>query len=656
MSQENKNNYTFWADQAANAQSQNSSIPPYQTAADSSSMNQTGNQTNPDPNANYSSNPVIPPTFSNSQQKGQNSFSGQPDNFSAVNGPSIPMQNEQNAFSNQQNRQNINNSDNFAYNAASNGTPFSSYQTPPPVYPGYTNGAIPVEPPKKKSNKAAKKALKFVGSAALFGLVAGGTFLGFNKIYYHFNPESNPASSYSSNDLANQLQIPNQKTTLPTTTVSNNVSILETDVSAIVEKTMPATVAITSQFVTRNYFYGEYTQEGGGSGIIIGENDTEYLIATNNHVVENASEITIAFIDGNTAQAYIKGRDSAADLAVIAVKKDSISEDTKNAIAIATLGNSEEVKVGNMVIAIGNALGNGQSTTVGWISAKDREITNSDTGTTMTVLQTDAAINPGNSGGALLNMKGEVIGINSAKLTGTKIEGIGYAIPISKALPIVNDLMNREILTEDEKGYLGIQLSDVDITAEIAAAYNWPMGVYIKSVYPNSGSEKAGLMAGDIITAVNGVAITTRAQLQEKITSYRYGTSITITYSRFEDGIYKEYKTDVVLSSASVLNDSSNSSSSKNQEDSSKEDNNTKRSKQKDSGNLNPDTQDSNTQDPNTQVPDTQTPDAQDPNALDPNTLVPNTQDPNTQIPKSEDSYNPFENFFEDFFGTPFGR
>lgn len=656
MSQENKNNYTFWADQAANAQSQNSSIPPYQTAADSSSMNQTGNQTNPDPNANYSSNPVIPPTFSNSQQKGQNSFSGQPDNFSAVNGPSIPMQNEQNAFSNQQNRQNINNSDNFAYNAASNGTPFSSYQTPPPVYPGYTNGAIPVEPPKKKSNKAAKKALKFVGSAALFGLVAGGTFLGFNKIYYHFNPESNPASSYSSNDLANQLQIPNQKTTLPTTTVSNNVSILETDVSAIVEKTMPATVAITSQFVTRNYFYGEYTQEGGGSGIIIGENDTEYLIATNNHVVENASEITIAFIDGNTAQAYIKGRDSAADLAVIAVKKDSISKDTKNAIAIATLGDSEEVKVGNMVIAIGNALGNGQSTTVGWISAKDREITNSDTGTTMTVLQTDAAINPGNSGGALLNMKGEVIGINSAKLTGTKIEGIGYAIPISKALPIVNDLMNREILTEDEKGYLGIQLSDVDITAEIAAAYNWPMGVYIKSVYPNSGSEKAGLMAGDIITAVNGVAITTRAQLQEKITSYRYGTSITITYSRFEDGIYKEYKTDVVLSSASVLNDSSNSSSSKNQEDSSKEDNNTKRSKQKDSGNLNPDTQDSNTQDPNTQVPDTQTPDAQDPNALDPNTLVPNTQDPNTQIPKSEDSYNPFENFFEDFFGTPFGR
>lgn len=656
MSQENKNNYTFWADQAANAQSQNSSIPPYQTAADSSSMNQAGNQTNPDPNANYSSNPVIPPTFSNSQQKGQNSFSGQPDNFSAVNGSSIPMQNEQNAFSNQQNRQNINNSDNFAYNAASNGTPFSSYQTPPPVYPGYTNGAIPVEPPKKKSNKAAKKALKFVGSAALFGLVAGGTFLGFNKIYYHFNPESNPASSYSSNDLANQLQIPNQKTTLPTTTVSNNVSILETDVSAIVEKTMPATVAITSQFVTRNYFYGEYTQEGGGSGIIIGENDTEYLIATNNHVVENASEITIAFIDGNTAQAYIKGRDSAADLAVIAVKKDSISEDTKNAIAIATLGNSEEVKVGNMVIAIGNALGNGQSTTVGWISAKDREITNSDTGTTMTVLQTDAAINPGNSGGALLNMKGEVIGINSAKLTGTKIEGIGYAIPISKALPIVNDLMNREILTEDEKGYLGIQLSDVDITAEIAAAYNWPMGVYIKSVYPNSGSEKAGLMAGDIITAVNGVAITTRAQLQEKITSYRYGTSITITYSRFEDGIYKEYKTDVVLSSASVLNDSSNSSSSKNQEDSSKEDNNTKRSKQKDSGNLNPDTQDSNTQDPNTQVPDTQTPDAQDPNALDPNTLVPDTQDPNTQIPKSEDSYNPFENFFEDFFGTPFGR
>ncbi len=430
------------------------------------------------------------------------------------------------------------------------------------TYTGYSNGAIPAEPPKKKK-KGTKKFLIFVGKAALFGFVAGGVFLGFNKIYYHFNPNALPSLQQPSTEYGNDsLEIPNQNTTLSVTKVMKDVDTSYTDVSAIVEKTLPATVSITSKFVSSNYFYGSYTQEGGGSGIIIGENDTEYLIATNDHVVDKASSISVSFIDTTSAEAYIKGSDPSSDLAVIAVKKSDLSQKTKDSIIIATLGNSDDVKVGNMVIAIGNALGNGQSTTVGWISAKDREIKNSDTGTNLTVLQTDAAINPGNSGGALLNIKGEVIGINSAKISGTKVEGIGYAIPISKALPIVSDLMTREILTDDEKGYLGIRLSDVDITAEIASAYNWPMGVYVKDVLEDGAAKKGGLIAGDIITAVNGSSITTRAQLQKTINSYRYGTTVTITYSRFENGSYQEHTTDVILSQATVLNNDSSKTDS----------------------------------------------------------------------------------------------
>lgn len=492
----------------------------------------------------------------------------------------------------------------------------------------YNNGAIPPEPKAKKKRKGPKKILGLIASAAVFGLIAGGFFIGFNKIYYHFNPDALPSSqSGSANPGNNSLLIPNEKNTLPLTTVAQNVSITNTDVSPIVKKNLPAAVAITSKFITNNYFYGQYTQEGGGSGIIIGENDNEYLIATNNHVVEGASEITITFIDETSAKAYIKGTDPSADLAVIAVKKSDLSASTKENIIVATLGNSDEVEVGHMVIAIGNALGNGQSTTVGWISAKDRQITNSETGTTLTVLQTDAAINPGNSGGALLNMKGEVIGINSAKLAGTKIEGIGYAIPISKALPIVNDLMTREVLTDDEKGYLGIQLSDVDITAEIASAYNWPMGVYIKEVYPDSAAEKGGLLSGDIITAVNGSSITTRAQLQKTINSYRHGTTVTITYSRFENGAYEEHTTEVVLSPSSVLtttptNDSSGTDNSTTPQDDSQ---NNSGGNRRPEGNTTPE--------------------------------IPNSSDdqiPDESSPK-DNGRNSIEDFFEDFFGNSFG-
>lgn len=524
MSEENKNSYTFWEEQASNQQNQ-------PQASDSQSFTQaqqTQEQEVTAPSSRNTNETYLHETNSYQQNRSEDPFS------------------------------------NPAKDAWDNP---AGYQR---IYTGYTNGAIPADPPKKKK-KASKKILGFIAKAAVFGFVAGGVFLGFNKVYYHFNPDALPSLQQNAGNSGNgSLQIPNQHNTLSTTKIMQDVDTTYTDVSAVVEKTLPATVAITSKFVTNNYFYGQYTQEGGGSGIIIGENDTEYLIATNDHVVDGASSISVSFIDAASAEAYIKGTDPSADLAVIAVKKDSLSKETKDSIIIATLGNSDDVKVGNMVIAIGNALGNGQSTTVGWISAKDREVTNSDTGTTLTVLQTDAAINPGNSGGALLNIKGEVIGINSAKISGTKVEGIGYAIPISKALPIVSDLMTREVLTDDEKGYLGITLTDMDITADIASAYNWPMGVYVKEVLKDSAAQKGGLIAGDIITAVNGSSITTRAQLQKTINSYRYGTTVTITYSRFENGSYEEHTTDVVLSQASILDNATNNTTPKKDSNSTK--------------------------------------------------------------------------------------
>lgn len=410
-----------------------------------------------------------------------------------------------------------------------------------------------IQVPKDKSSRMRKFAGLLTG-AVIFGIVAGASFLGFNRLYYHFNPEASPAASYVNGGDSNtglNLERPAGDLTLSTTNVIDDIIKPETDVSDIVEQTMPATVAITSVFPVTSYFFGQpYTEEneGGGSGIIIGENSTEYLIATNNHVVDGASSVNVTFIDDTTYTAYTKGKDADADLAVIAIKKSDLSEDTKKAILIAKLGDSDDVKVGQMVIAIGNALGYGQSVTVGYVSAKDREITRSSTNTTLTVLQVDAAINPGNSGGALLNTKGEVIGINSAKLTGSKVEGIGYAIPITKALPIVSDLMTRETLSDEDKGYLGIYLDSMtDVTEEISYAYNWPVGVYIREMTEGSAAEKAGIQTGDIIIAVNDVDITTKDQLREKVTSYRHGTVVAIKIMRYQGTGFKELTIDVTL-------------------------------------------------------------------------------------------------------------
>lgn len=448
---------------------------------------------------------------------------------------------------------------NSYYNSYNNNTSDSFYWNQ-----GTASGNTVLNEKNKKSKNRMKRFCLFTTKAAVFGAVASAAFIGFNSVFYQINPDARANSFqgiHSGNSILN-LDSPSKGTALSTTTVSQGVKINSSDVSALVEKTMTATVSISSVFDNSYYMWGQQYQqesEGGGSGIIIGKTDSELLIATNNHVVEGSKKIVINFIDNTTAEATIKGRDSQADLAVVSVDITKLSEDTLKKISVATLGDSSSVKVGQMVVAIGNALGYGQSVTVGYISAKDREISISNGNnsiSTMTVLQTDAAINPGNSGGALINMKGEVIGINSAKLANTDVEGIGYAIPINNALPIVNELKDREILKDEEKGYLGIQIKDID--SDMIESFNWPHGVYIISATEDGAAKKAGLLQGDIITAINDIKISSAKQLQELVTSYRHGTTVKVTYQRINDGVYEEHNVDAVLQKAATTNNSSN--------------------------------------------------------------------------------------------------
>ena len=284
------------------------------------------------------------------------------------------------------------------------------------------------------------------------------------------------------------------------------------------------------------------------------------MIVTNNHVVAGADSITVTFIDDTTAKATVKGTDPTADLAVISVKVADLKQETRGNIKVASLGHSEDVKVGQMAIAIGNALGYGQSVTVGYISAKDRQVEvgdgNSSSANTMVLLQTDAAINPGNSGGALLDVNGNVIGINSVKYADTKVEGIGYAIPMSDAIPIINELMNREVLKDEEKGYLGI--TGRTISEEISEAYGFPIGIYISEVSESGAAKKAGIKQGDIITKINGNKVTSIEQVQNKVNNTKAGTEITVTIARSQEGEYKEQDVEVVLKSSETLDELDN--------------------------------------------------------------------------------------------------
>ncbi len=336
----------------------------------------------------------------------------------------------------------------------------------------------------------------------------------------------------------------------------NQIISVSSDVSDVVEDVMPSMVSIVCTYVDRFSYFGQIIEQEGtssGSGIIVGENETELLIATNYHVVADAKKLTVNFINGEEVEAVVKGTDSDMDLAVIAVPLDAIGQETLNAINIAELGDSDSLQLGEPVIAIGNALGYGQSVTGGWISALNREIQLED-GSTGTFIQTDAAINPGNSGGALLNINGEVIGINSNKIGGTAIEGIGYAIPISAAQPILEELMAKETrtkVTNGNSGYLGIVPQSV--TSDVAQIYGMPEGVFVSSMEPGTPAEKGGMLRGDIIIKLDGNRLSTADELRELLEYYAAGETVEIIVKRNIDGEYVDVVLQVTLGSRAEI-------------------------------------------------------------------------------------------------------
>lgn len=408
-------------------------------------------------------------------------------------------------------------------------------------------GYIPREPEKRTRRKhpAAARAAGVMAAALLFGTVAGGTMFGVNTAAEYIKDLTAPeiAQTEVKTSVAQAQTAP--QGAAPAT------QAVQLDVSAIVEEAMPSVVAITNTMLyqQQTWFGPGQTVEvpSSGSGIIIGQNDDELLIVTNNHVVENSETLSVTFIDDAQVSAAIKGTDSESDLAVIAVALKDIPDDTLSQIKIATLGNSDELKVGEGVIAIGNALGYGQSVTVGYISALDREVKAEDQ-TVRNLLQTDAAINPGNSGGALLNMQGEVIGINAAKYSSTEVEGMGYAIPVSKVQDIINNLMNLKTRTEVEEenqGYLGIQVTNIDEST--AQMFGMPRGIYVYKIVEGGAAANSDLREKDIITKFDGQTVRTMSDLTNMLTYYEGGTEVTLTVQSLENGSYVERQVKVTL-------------------------------------------------------------------------------------------------------------
>lgn len=439
---------------------------------------------------------------------------------------------------------------------------------------GIVPDRVPPVRNKKETDSFGKKAGTTVALAVLFGLVASAVFLSVSFV----------AGKY--------LKTDEKSTHLETTqsvagTVTDNGSDGENGadtesgngtVASVAQASMPSVVAITTvsvQEIPSFFGYGsrQYKSAATGSGIIVGDNDEELLIATNNHVVDGASTLSVCFIGNDVmnaetetenaddtgdlnledaVSARIKGTDSDNDLAVIAVKKADIPEDTLSEIKIAQIGSSEDLVVGQQVVAIGNALGYGQSVTSGWISALNRTISTEDGTSSSGLIQTDAAINPGNSGGALLNMKGELIGINSAKYADSTVEGMGYAIPISRAKPILEDLMNRqtrEMVSAEEKGYLGVVLSN--LTIEAIQMYDMPEGAFVRGVEEKSPAEKGGICKGDIIVKFDGQSVTSGDDLLEKLQYYKSGEKIEAVVARATDGEYQESTVEITLGSRS---------------------------------------------------------------------------------------------------------
>ena len=482
------------------------------------------------------------------------------------------------------------NSSNFQNNTSFQEKPkYAHYEVHQPQAGNYAGGSIPPKKPHKPKTAHGggnggfgKKAATAVALAVIFGLVAGAVFQGVNIAADKYRDNNSSSTQIGKTETVTGTE----KSTDGSSTESSVKSIVAESgtVAGVAQATMSSIVAITSvsvQEIPSFFGYGtrQYQSAGSGSGIIVGENDSELLIATNNHVVSGATTLTVCFAGGdvvgaeeetqamasgdsitdssdssvdvnNAVSAKIKGTDEENDLAVIAVEKSDISEETMNEIKIAQMGSSDDLVVGEQVVAIGNALGYGQSVTSGWVSALNRTISTED-GDTSGLIQTDAAINPGNSGGALLNMKGEVIGINAAKYADSQVEGMGYAIPISKAEPILEELMNRETRDKIEDtskvGYMGIKAAD--LTTEAIQMYNMPAGAFLTEVTPGGAADKAGIKKGDIVVKLDGQKVSGKNDLVDKLQYYESGETVEVVIARANNGEYKEETVEVTLGS-----------------------------------------------------------------------------------------------------------
>ncbi len=391
-------------------------------------------------------------------------------------------------------------------------------------------------------NGFGKKMIKVVAIALVFGLVAGAAFQGSYYVVGKLTGNEKVSADATETSASNKGEISG-------TAVSTATTI--SDVSEIVDNVMPSIVAVTniSYSEYRNFFGGTqtYESESAGSGIIISQDDDNLYIATNNHVVSGAESLTITFCDEKAVPATVKGTDASVDLAVVAVSLKDVEDSTKEAIKVATVGDSSKLTVGESAVVIGNALGYGQSVTTGVISALEREVQLQDeSGKTIKnkLLQTDAAVNPGNSGGALLNMKGEVVGIVSAKYSDTSVEGMGYAIPISSAQSIIEGLITRQEVSEDEASYFGI--AGVDVTSDVSGQYDIPSGVYVTKVASNSGAGKAGIKKGDVITKFDGKEISSMEEISDMMQYISAGTKVKVTVAQSRNG-YKETELEVTL-------------------------------------------------------------------------------------------------------------
>lgn len=446
-------------------------------------------------------------------------------------------------------------------------------------------GNIPPEPDKRrrqrkngnKNNKngMGKKAAKLVASAAVFGLVAGACFIGVSVAKDKLYPSTADRIETTSGTTSAKSE----------TSSSSGSSSSSSNVASVVNEVMPSVVSITSTIQSSNYYgFGTQESEGAGSGFIIAKTKDNLMIATNNHVVSDATSLTVGFADDTTAKATVVGTDSSADLAVISVKLSDIKDSTASKIKVATLGSSDDLKVGEEVVAIGNALGYGQSVTTGVVSAKNREVSLTDG--TMNLLQTDAAINPGNSGGVLINMDGQVVGINNAKLEDTSVEGMGYAIPISTAKTILTDLMNASSVSTKNAAFLGVV--GRDINESYSSALGIPSGIYVSQVVSGSPAEKAGISAGDVITKFEGNNVSTMSGLKEKLALKKANTKVKITFKRAnQSGTYEEKTVTVTLGKKSDFSDVTTDNSSDSSNDSNNNSNNGNNNGNSNNGNSN---------------------------------------------------------------------